>query len=149
MNNFITNISRQEIIDGEHEDAGVNSMLIQIVDFFDTFPMPKKDFKVIYQFKFDDVEQGLTVISNEQVQSIAQALLHAKDQGMNVVVHCFAGLCRSGAVVDVGVELGFNPPDRQGFPNSTVRQKLRKELGLAIDADTSTFKPELESWMYD
>ena len=38
MNNFIQNVSRFDIITGRHADAGENSMLIQIVDFFDTFP---------------------------------------------------------------------------------------------------------------
>ena len=148
MNNFITNISRQEIIDGTHEDAGENSMLIQIVDFFDTFPEPKYNFKYVLQFKFDDIETGPTAISDRDAGLIADALLVAKERNVNVVVHCFAGLCRSGAVVDVGVELGFNPPDRVRLPNTLVRQKLRKCLGMSIDKETSMFAI-LEPWMYD
>ena len=56
MNNFIQNASRFDIITGHHADAGENSMLIQIVDFFDTFPTPKYNFKEVLQFKFDIVE---------------------------------------------------------------------------------------------
>jgi len=80
MNNFITNISRQEIIDGRHEDAGENSMLIQIVDFFDTFPEPKYNFKYVLQFKFDDIETGPTAISDRDAEFIADALRAKKDQ---------------------------------------------------------------------
>jgi hypothetical protein len=52
MNNFIQNASRSDIITGRHADAGENSMLIQIVDFFDTFPIDYAHFpKEFYVFK--------------------------------------------------------------------------------------------------
>lgn len=140
MNNFITNVSRQEIITGEHEDAGENSMLIQIDDFDGNLPMPKKDFKVTLGFLFDDIEEdGPRAISDRTAEYIADALRYALDNHMNVVVHCYAGICRSGAVVDVGVELGFNPPVRMRIPNTLVRSKLRKKLGLAITQENSAF----------
>lgn len=140
MNNFITNVSRQEIIEGQHEDAGENSMLIQIDDFDGNLPMPKKDFKVTLGFLFDDTEEeGPRSISDRTAEYIADALRYALDNNMNVVVHCYAGICRSGAVVDVGVELGFNPPDRMRIPNTLVRNKLRKKLGLAITQENSAF----------
>ncbi len=147
MNNFITNISRQEIIDGTHEDAGENSMLIQIVDFFDTFPEPKykSQFQEIYQFKFDDIEnEGPTSITDEQAEDIADCLKKAQARGWNVIVHCFAGICRSGAVVECGVEMGFNPPDRVRWPNTLVKHKIQKALGIEINASTSCFAPDPE-----
>jgi predicted protein tyrosine phosphatase len=139
MNNFITNVSYEDIQQGYHEEAGENSMLIQIVDMDHEFPKPLKDFKVIHQFKFDDETEGPNVITDEQAKKIAEALTEAKEKNMNVVVHCFAGLCRSGAVTDVGIEIGFNPPDRARHPNSLVRMKLRKALNLAITPETSMF----------
>lgn len=149
MNNFITNISRQEIIDGTHEDAGENSMLIQIVDFFDTFPEPKHKFKQVHQFKFDDIEnEGPTSITETQAIIIANALMIAKQMNMNVIVHCFAGLCRSGAVVECGIQVGFNPPDRIRWPNTLVKHKIQKALGIEITANTSMFNQTESGIMY-
>jgi len=140
VNNFIENVSRFDISIGFHADAGENSMLIQIVDFFDTFPTPKYTFKEILQFKFDDIEdEGPTSCTEEQAKEIASALLRAKEQHMNVIVHCFAGLCRSGAVAEVGVMLGFNPPERVRLPNTLVKGKILKALGMKIDESTSVF----------
>lgn len=144
MNNFITNVSYADIQKGHHEEAGENAMLIQIVDVNSMFPKPLKKFTKIYQFKFDDEIEGPNAITDDQAKEIAEALLEAKEKNMNVVVHCFAGLCRSGAVADVGIEIGFNPPDRKRLPNSLVWMKLRNALNLAITSETSVFAKELE-----
>jgi predicted protein tyrosine phosphatase len=48
---------------------------------------------------------------------------------MNVVVHCMAGICRSGAVVEVGVMMGFNDCEKYRQPNLRVKHKLMKQLG--------------------
>lgn len=149
MNNFIENVSRSYIITGHHADAGENSMLIQIVDFFDTFPTPKYNFKEVLQFKFDDVLDGPTACTDLQAQEIANALQRAKEQHMNVIVHCFAGLCRSGAVTEVGIMLGFNPPDCIRIPNSTVKNKMLKALGMKIDESTSVFAQEFYNREFD
>lgn len=149
MNNFIENISREDIITGQHSNAGENSLLIQIVDFFDTFPAPKYRFKEILQFKFDDVEEGPTACTDDQASQIALALQQAKEKNMNVIVHCFAGLCRSGAVVEVGVMLGFNPPDRVRWPNTLVKGKMLKALGIRIDESTSAFAEDFYNRLYD
>lgn len=149
MNNFIENVSRFDICTGMHADAGKNSMLIQIVDFFDTYPTPKYGFKEVVQFKFDDVEEGPTSCTDLQAEEIATALQRAKEQNMNVIVHCFAGLCRSGAVVEVGIMLGFNPPDRLRIPNTLVKNKLLKALGMKIDANTSVFAHEFYNREFD
>ena len=55
-NPFITNVSRFDITQGWHEDVGTNSVLIQIIDEREGFPVPKYDFLEIHQFVFDDVE---------------------------------------------------------------------------------------------
>jgi protein tyrosine phosphatase len=149
MNNFIQNASRSDIITGHHADAGENSMLIQIVDFFDTFPTPKYNFKEVLQFKFDDVLDGPTACTDLQAQELANALQRAKEQHMNVIVHCFAGLCRSGAVTEVGIMLGFNPPDCVRIPNSAVKNKMLKVLGIKIDESTSVFAQEFYNREFD
>ena len=140
MNNFIENVSRFDIRTGHHSEAGENSMLIQIVDFFDTYPTPLKEFKEVLQFKFDDVnDEGPTSCTDQQDAEIEKALLRAKENNMNVIVHCFAGLCRSGAVAEVGIMLGFNPPDRIRLPNTLVKGKILKALGIGINESTSVF----------
>lgn len=149
MNNFIENISREDVITGQHSNAGENSLLIQIVDFFDTFPAPKYGFKEVLQLKFDDVEDGPTACTDDQAAQIALALQQAKEKNMNVIVHCFAGLCRSGAVAEVGVMLGFNPPDRVRWPNTLVKGKVLKALGVKIDESTSVFAQDFYNREFD
>lgn len=150
MNNFIENVSRFDVATGFHSDAGGNSMLIQIVDFFDTYPTPLKQFKEVLQFKFDDInDEGPTSCTQEQADEIAKALLRAKEQHMNVIVHCFAGLYFSGAVAEVGIMLGFNPPDRVRFPNTLVKGKILKALGMGTNESTSVFAEEFYNRDFD
>ena len=54
---------------------------------------------------------------------------------MNVVVHCFAGICRSGAVCEVGVAMGFDDTERFRAPNLLVKHRMMKALGWTYDAD--------------
>jgi len=50
---------------------------------------------------------------------------------MNVIVHCIAGLCRSGAVTEVGLMMGFEGGKNPRMPNTYVKRELMKKLGLA------------------
>jgi hypothetical protein len=56
---------------------------------------------------------------------------------MNVVVHCFAGICRSGAVCEVGVMMGFNDTERFRSPNLLVKHRMMKHLGWTYDEQES------------
>lgn len=150
MNNFIENASRFDVITGMHADAGENSMLIQISDINSEHPTPKYKFKETCQFNFEDVEEDEEwAISDLQAQEIADLLLRAKEQHMNVIVHCHAGLCRSGAVAEVGVILGFNPPDRIRIPNTLVKKKIMLALGYEINESTSVFAEEFYNRGFD
>lgn len=143
MNNFITNVSRFDIITGQHEDAGPNSLLIQISDLLSEHPTPKYSFKKTAQFRFEDIEEDEEwAISDEQATAIAELLLEAKANNMNVIVHCHAGLCRSGAVVEAAVMLGFNDPEKLRIPNTLVKRKLLQALGMQISENTSVFREE-------
>ena len=135
---WITNVSLADIQRGYHYDPGPNSMLISIVDPDMEWPNPPFKFREIHRFKFLDIEEdGLTnngdgtwtdmskfAITQDQANRIAQLLAHALDKRMNVVVHCHAGICRSGAVVEVGVMMGFQDTDSFRSPNMLVKQKL-------------------------
>ena len=116
------------------------SMLIQIADPATFFPTPKKEFKEIHQFEFLDAEDSdgfpdECKISDDQAKQIVGLLQHALDNSMNVLVHCHAGICRSGAVVEVGSMMGFTPTDRYRQPNLRVKHKMMKVLGWTYDAD--------------
>ena len=144
---WIENVSFSDIAQGRHHACGPNSMLIQIVDPDMEFPVPKHEFRETHQFKFLDIEDdGLSndgsgekidmswgMVTDEQAQKLVDLLQHALVNRMNVVVHCVAGVCRSGAVCEVGVMLGFN--DCEGFrsPNLLVKHKMMKCLGWTYD----------------
>lgn len=141
---FITNVSRFDITQGWHEDAGTNSVLIQIIDEREGVPVPKYDFREVHQFIFDDVEDedNPEAITDLQAEEIAAILVEAYGNNSNVVVHCHAGICRSGAVVEVGLMLGFNEPDRLRLPNVLVKKKLMKALGMGITEKDSAFRKD-------
>ena len=140
---WIENVSKSDIILGHHMDPGSNAMLIQIMDPAEGFPTPKYKFKEVHQFEFLDVEDkdgfpDECKISDEQAIEIVRLLKHALDKSMNVIVHCHAGICRSGAVVEVATMIGFTATDRYRQPNLRVKHKMMKALGLTYD---STEKP--------
>lgn len=144
---WIQNVSLADIRKGHHIEAGENSMLIQILDPDMEFPTPAKQFKEIHQFKFLDIEQdGMTndgngtwidmswgCIKDEQAEKLVALLQHALDNRMNVVVHCHAGVCRSGAVAEVGTIMGFRDAEAFRSPNLLVKHKMMKVLGLTYD----------------
>lgn len=146
---WIQNVSMSDIRSARHFEAGENSMLIQIVDPGYAFPHPLKDFKEVHQFEFLDVEaDGLTnngegewsnvsefAVTESQAAELVRLLQHALDKRMNVVVHCHAGVCRSGAVCEVGVMMGFNDTEVFRSPNLLVKHLMMKTLGWTYDAD--------------
>lgn len=140
MIRFIENISWDDCKNGWHYDCGDNSMLIQIADPATFFPEPKRTFKEVHQFEFLDAEDDDKFdddfkISDAQAEQIVGLLKHALDNRMNVVVHCHAGICRSGAVVEVASMMGFTPSDRYRQPNLRVKHKMMKVLGWTYDAN--------------
>lgn len=151
MNNWIQNVSKIDIARGQHNDAGENSMLIQILDPGEDFPTPLHSFKEIHKFEFLDIEEdGVTnmgdgsmsmmgefAITDAQAKEIAHLLKHAKDNHMNVVVHCHAGIFRSGAVAEVGIKLGFQDTDAFRCPNRLVKRKLLKALNMKFNEKQS------------
>lgn len=133
---WIQNVALADIPKRHHIDAGENSMLIQIVDPCMEFPTPKHQFKEIHQFEFLDIEEEVDfAITDEQAAQLVALLQRAFERRMNVVVHCHAGICRSGAVAEIGVMMGFQ--DAQAFraPNLRVKHKMMQQLGWTYDAD--------------
>jgi predicted protein tyrosine phosphatase len=135
---WIENVSWDAVKNGWHSDMGENAMLIQIADPATFFPQPKKQFKEVYQFEFLDAEDtdgfpDECKISDDQAKELVALLQKALDKSMNVLVHCHAGICRSGAVVEVGTMMGFTATDRYRQPNLRVKHKMMKVLGWTYD----------------
>ena len=137
---WIQNVARADIPEGNHRGDGTNTVLIQIADPAAFFPVPKHKFEEVHQFEFldlednDECEEDGFKITDEQAAVLVAILQHARELGMNVLVHCYAGICRSGAVCEVGVMLGFEDTGAYRQPNLRVKHKMMKQLGWTYDA---------------
>ena len=146
---YIENVAAADIPMRFHHDAGENSMLIQIMDPAPSWwPNPAHQFKEAHKFEFLDAEDkdgfpDECKISDEQAVEIVGLLKRALADNMNVVVHCMAGLCRSGAVAEVGIMMGFQDTERTRIPNLRVKHKMMKSLGWTYDENE---QPDPESW---
>lgn len=126
---------------GNHYTVNDSTILIQIVDPDCDFPISKCGFKEVYQFKFLDIEEHDQLIvareswrcNQTQADELVQILKDALHNQLDVIVHCHAGICRSGAVCEVGVMMGFE--DLNGFriPNLLVKTLMMKNLGWTYD----------------
>ena len=136
---WIQNVSYKDVITGYH-DWDKNTILIRIVDPLMDFPEPAKEFRDIYHFEFLDLEEKDNFaeefkITAEQAKDIVAILKEALNDDYNVVVHCVAGICRSGAVAEVGVMLGFTDTYTYRSPNLLVKHSLMKVLGWTYDTE--------------
>jgi len=136
---WIQNVALSDIKRGMHINPGENAMLIQIVDPPGDFPIPLYKFKEVHQFEFLDVEEKDEVLdeamrcSHGQAAELVRLLQHALANHMNVVVHCHAGVCRSGAVCEIGVMLGFGDTESFRSPNLLVKHRMMDTLGWNYD----------------
>jgi predicted protein tyrosine phosphatase len=131
---WIQNVALADIPKGHHVAVKENSMLIQIVDPAMQFPKPKHKFKEVHQFEFLDLERDDKFgeefkVTDKQAEQLVGLLQHALDNRMDVIVHCVAGVCRSGAVCEVGVMMGFDDTESYRSPNLLVKHKMMKQLG--------------------
>ena len=146
---WIENVAASDMSTKYHHDAGPNSMLISIADPASWRPTPLHQFKETHNFEFLDIELNDHAddeemrCSQEQATELVRLLQHAKDNHMNVVVHCFAGVCRSGAVCEVGVMMGFDDVGRWRSPNLLVKHRMMNALGLPYDENE---KPNIDDW---
>jgi predicted protein tyrosine phosphatase len=152
---WIQNVALADIPKGNHIFIGENSMLIQIVDPAMEFPTPAYKFKEIHQFEFLDLERDDPwgeefKITDSQAQKLVQLLQHAYENHMDVIVHCVAGVCRSGAVAEVGIMMGFQDTESFRSPNLLVKHKMMKVLGWTYDdkeRHSINGVPVGENWM--
>ena len=137
---WIQNVPMYQIQDGTHRDPGKDAVLIQIVDPGTIVPMPKhRGFSEGHVFEFLDVEYGEFAIRPDQARRIAEVLRYALTSGLNVLVHCHMGICRSGAVAEAGEALGFEYKNDFRRPNLRVKRMVTSALKLGFDHETSAF----------
>jgi predicted protein tyrosine phosphatase len=138
---WIQNVSLSDIKKGFHIEPGPNNMLIQIVDCGMEFPESKYKFNSVHQFEFLDLERDDKCIepdmkiTDDQAKSLVILLKQALLNRSNVIVHCVAGVCRSGAVCEVGVMMGFDDTEAFRSPNLLVKSRMMKYLGLTYESD--------------
>lgn len=119
--------------------------LISITDFDGEDAKVQQYFPRVLFMKFDDVsdKKNRKGISNEHAREIAQFILEAREQQKNVWVNCHAGICRSGAVVSLLIDLGWEYRDSATspgrIPNHLVYDKVRKHFP---EVSQSWDKPE-------
>lgn len=133
---WITNVSYKQVLDGDHP-YDPNTVLIRIRDLDNEFKKSHFSFKSEHRFAFLDVEKDEELaefgISVQDAQDIIKILTAALKNNNNVLVHCVAGLCRSGAITEVGVMMGFSDLKKPRIPNSMVKYFLMRELGWTYD----------------
>lgn len=109
--------------------------LIQIFDIASTRNPPydlikSGRFDHFESFEFLDIDPGMEgfgecSITADIAKKINFALVRAKFWNTSVIVHCFAGVARSGSVVERAIEMGFEDKGIYRNPNPHVLEMLR------------------------
>ena len=111
-----------------------NDWLISITDKGNEGAKVAYPFDKILYMEFDDTNDEINgnAITAFQAAQIASFIRDAKELKKNVWVNCHAGICRSGAVVSVLKDLGWETvdhPESPGrIPNHLVYTKVRKNF---------------------
>lgn len=138
---FVENVAKADIPLGHHFDCGERSILISINDPACEPPQPKHKFHEVHVFEFLDLEgnEGYGeefLCTTGDAHRLVGVLQHALNERLHVVVHCTAGVCRSGAVVEVAEMMGFTPIERFRAPNLLVKSRMMRALGWCYDDET-------------
>lgn len=127
---FVENVSRDAIVMGIHSKFDYeNDLLIQITDPDSSWPTPHHKFKNVKQYKFWDSE-GEDGPTRGDAVALARDILVAFHHSRNILVHCQAGLCRSGAVAEAAILLGFKEVHTRRWPNRQLGDMLSELLAI-------------------
>ena len=116
-----------------------------ILEELDSFHLQKDKSNIVESRATHVIQGAINLVdfirenyTQEQADELVRLLQHALDNSMNVLVHCHAGICRSGSVVEVGQMMGFTPTERFRMPNLRVKHFMMKSLGLTYDSAEKT-----------
>jgi predicted protein tyrosine phosphatase len=125
------------------KDRASEFNIISINDPCDPYLFPAREYPHVLSLMFHDTtneKSGLVVFTEEMAEDVKSYLDNNIDPKKNLIVHCFAGICRSGAVATFANEYlydkGFITDDeREQFslnnptihPNSLVLALLNRE----------------------
>lgn len=148
MKYHVANISKEMIEEMNKEITHINNViLISINDIGSSTKIENTNFfKNIYTFHFEDIEDEYVYsiyskkdkipiwaigISEHQAKQIAKILLLSKNKH-NILIHCHAGVSRSGAITQIALDLGFKLYSFSNLRtiNKTVYKKIKKQLSL-------------------
>lgn len=134
---WIKNLSLHDI---QQNPTPCADVYIQIVDPDMDFPLIENAHARIYQFQFLDLDYDFPdhqdhplAIQTSQAEAIARILEDAWNQQHSIIVHCHAGVCRSGAVIEAALALGYPDPEIYRSPNRKVKHAILHSLGLPFD----------------
>ena len=137
---WIENVNMVDASKAIHHLCEPNAMMIRIHDpRFVPLPLVRPaQFREIHSFEFLDIEdtegdEGEFAPQPEHAKELVRLLRHAFKNRMNVVVHCHAGLCRSGAVAEIGIMMGFDEVHTRRIPNTRLKTLMLKELGWSYE----------------
>ena len=81
--------------------------------------------KIIPIYAFDVNDEIPGCLTDADAFKIANILLEESAAGNDVIVHCTAGICRSGAVAEVGMMVGlFDKVRTHRQPNTLFKRKI-------------------------
>lgn len=135
----IANLSL-EIIESGYIPPDKNTILISITDIGYNANIKETNYVDIHRFQFEDIEQEevdakfeqndlipnwATIISDKQAYKIYEILLNNLFKN-NIIVHCSAGVSRSGAVTEAALKIGYGLYDFSNLRtiNKTVFKKI-------------------------
>jgi hypothetical protein len=129
---FTANFPRAVIEQRFPFEVGPQDWLISIISQNDAPVVPAQNFGDIARFRFDDDEgHVLGSMVPKQAWRMAEIVREAARLEKNVWVHCTAGMCRSGAVVEVLGLLGWTIVEEfspQRIANEHVFNLLRLQF---------------------
>lgn len=107
--------------------------LISITDFNGSDVDVEYRFDRILFMKFNDtLKPNDGGITPDQAREIAEFIKEAREKQKNVWANCHAGICRSGAIVSLLVDLGWELADSDAspgrIPNHVVYDSVRKHF---------------------
>ena len=139
MTPMIENVGRREVETGYHKLHGDNTVLISINDPLQEPAKPHFNFRHVLRFEFLDIEdeEHDFAITDHQALELTKLLELCYVSEYNVLVHCNAGICRSGAIAEVGEMMGFDYVGKYKQPNLLVKSKLMRNLGWGYHDETS------------